>query len=70
MTSRAVLILIDVAFITCWQVLTSIINNTPDILNKMNKLCSVDAPCQSYADLGGTWPKRAVLDRVGNVLCI
>ena len=38
------------------QGLTQNINNVPNILEKMNKLCPEDAPCQSNADLVGTWP--------------
>jgi len=39
-----------------WQVLTPIMDNAPDILSKIKKLCQVHTTCQSNADSDGTRP--------------
>jgi len=48
--------------------LTPNIDNAPEILSKIKKLCPVDVPCQSNADLDGTRPECAVTAQVGNLL--
>jgi len=40
------------------------------MLNKMNKLCPMDALCQSNADSDGTQPQRTVPATVGNLLSL
>ena len=50
--------------------LTPSIDNTPDILSKIHKLCPVHVPCQSKADSDGTRPERAVPARVSNLTLV